>query len=139
MSMWLWFLLSCKVRVPEPEPQPVPRPTAPKPPSGPALSGLASWYGAQFAGRPTASGVPFRPEGMTAAHRTLPFGTRVRVTRVDTGAQVTVVINDRGPYAGGRIIDLSQGAAEQLGMISAGVVQVKLTVVGCDESYGRCP
>jgi rare lipoprotein A len=128
--MWVLLIAACAKK-------PVPPPTpAPSPSSG--LVGTASWYGAQFAGRPTASGVPFRPSALTAAHRSLPFGTRVRVTRLDTGAQVTVVINDRGPYAGGRIIDVSEGAAQALGMIDAGTTRVKLTVVGCDSAYPSC-
>lgn len=120
--------------------------TKPKPPvpaAAPAATtslttGTASWYGAEFAGRPTASGVAFSPSHLTAAHRTLPFGTIVQVTRLDTGANVRVTINDRGPFSGGRLIDLSQAAAEALGMVDSGTTRVKITVVGCDESFGKC-
>jgi rare lipoprotein A len=116
-----------------------PKPPTPAPaPSAPLNVGTASWYGAQFAGRPTASGEPFSPSKLTAAHRTLPFGTIVLVTRLDTGAKVKVTINDRGPYAGGRMIDLSEAAAQALGMIDAGTARVRISVVGCDASYGKC-
>ncbi|HND32388.1 MAG TPA: septal ring lytic transglycosylase RlpA family protein [Myxococcota bacterium] len=102
-------------------------------------SGQASWYGRELAGRPTASGEPFRPARHTAAHPSLPFGTVVRVSRPDTGAWVRVVINDRGPYAKGRIIDLARGAARRLDMLEAGVVAVELRVVGCKRRYKKCP
>lgn len=101
-------------------------------------TGAASWYGPGFAGRPTASGEPFRPGRRTAAHPTLPFGTVVKVTRVDTGRSVRVVINDRGPHVRGRIIDLARKAARRLEMIDAGVAPVELRVVGCRERYGGC-
>jgi rare lipoprotein A len=91
--------------------------------------GLASWYGARFRGRPTASGEPFDPDALTAAHRTLPFGTRVEVARLDTGRRVVVEINDRGPWIDGRIVDLSRAAARRLDMIDAGVVEVGLRVL----------
>lgn len=101
-------------------------------------TGVASWYGRELAGRPTASGEPFRPARMTAAHPKLPFGTVLRVTRLDTHRHVRVVINDRGPYAGGRILDLSQAAARRLDAIDAGTVRVRLQVVGCRRRYDRC-
>ena len=91
-----------------------------------ATFGLASFYGS---GLRTASGEKFNPRDMTAAHRHLPFGTRVRVTDVKTGKSVTVRINDRGPFIAGRIVDVSPAAAEQLGMVGRGVAQVKLDVV----------
>lgn len=91
--------------------------------------GLASWYGPGFAGKPTASGERFVPCKRTAAHKTLPFGTRVRVTNLRNGRSVVVRINDRGPFVEGRIIDLSKGAARAIGMIDAGVVEVRLVVV----------
>jgi rare lipoprotein A len=93
----------------------------------PRLTGLASYYGQ---GEVTATGEKFDPKGMTAAHRTLPFGTRVRVTRVDTGNSVVVRINDRGPFKPGRIIDLSEGAAEDLDMTKVGLAEVRLDVLG---------
>ena len=105
---------------------------------GPVEAGKASWYGKELAGRPTASGEPFRPSRRTAAHKSLPFGSVVRVTRPDTGATVRVVINDRGPFVAGRVIDLSRRAARRIDMIEAGVVAVELRVVGCRQRYGRC-
>lgn len=93
-------------------------------------TGLASFYGGRFHGRLTASGARFDLSAMTAAHRSLPFGTRVRVTHLGNGRTVDVRINDRGPYVGGRIIDLSRGAAGVLGMHGQGVARVKVTVLG---------
>lgn len=110
-----------------------------RPARPPVERGQASWYGKALAGRPTASGEPFRPARRTAAHKTLPFGTVLRVTRTDTGARVRVVINDRGPFVAGRVIDLSARAARRIDMIDAGVVPVQLKVVGCKDRYGRCP
>lgn len=95
---------------------------------GHASTGLASYYGAS-AGEKTATGERFDPSGMTAAHRTLPFGTRVKVTRVDTGDSVVVRINDRGPFKPGRVIDLSEGAAKTLGMTDVGLTNVRLEVL----------
>ncbi len=92
-------------------------------------TGIASYYGRGFAGRPTANGERFDPRAMTAAHRTLPFGSRVRVTNPRTGASVVVRINDRGPFTRGRTIDLSQGAAEQIGLIAAGHGNVQLELI----------
>jgi rare lipoprotein A len=94
-----------------------------------ALEGEASWYGASLAGRRTASGERFDPQAWTAAHRSLPFGTWVEVVRVDTGRSVRVRINDRGPFAAGRVIDLSQRAAAHLDMLRRGVASVRITVV----------
>ncbi len=94
------------------------------------LVGVASYYGGRFHGRRTASGVRFDMNSMTAAHRTLPFGTRVRVTHLGNGRAVDVRINDRGPFIGGRIIDLSRGAAGVIGMHQQGVARVKVTVLG---------
>lgn len=90
--------------------------------------GKASWYGAQFHGRRTASGEAYDKYALTAAHKTLPFGTIVRVRSVTLGREVDVRINDRGPFAPGRVIDLSQAAAEALGMTAAGVAEVSLNV-----------
>ena len=101
-------------------------------------SGVASWYGPGFRGNPTASGERFRPAKRTAAHRTLPFGSVVKVTRVETGETVRVVINDRGPYAGQRVIDLSKKAARRIGMLDAGTATVDLKVVGCRGRYEDC-
>ncbi len=97
--------------------------------SGPTLpeEGEASFYGPGFYGQKTASGEVLRPGTLTAAHRTLPFGTCVRVTVVDTGRSVQVRINDRGPFVAGRILDVSETAARALGMVGRGVVRVRLS------------
>ncbi len=91
-------------------------------------TGLASYYGPELAGQPTASGEPFNPYGFTAAHRTLPLGTKLIVSY--GGRSVEVTVNDRGPYSGGRDLDLSQGAADYLGLTYAGVDYVDYTVAG---------
>lgn len=95
--------------------------------------GLASWYGRYHAGRPTASGEPFDPNAMTAAHRTLPLGAVVRVTNMANGRTVKVRINDRGPSDTSRIIDLSRGAAQALGFVEDGVIKVKIERRSADE------
>jgi len=97
--------------------------------AGNVRSGVASYYGKRFHGRTTANGERFNMHAMTAAHRSLPFGTRVKVTYPSTGRSVTVRINDRGPFIGGRTIDLSRGAAAALGMVDAGVAKVKLEIL----------
>jgi rare lipoprotein A len=102
------------------------------PRTGPAPAvqrGLATFYGAEQQGGPTASGERFDRNQLTAAHRTLPLGTRVRVTNTRNGRSVEVRINDRGPYGQGRIIDLSEAAARRLDMIAAGVVPVIVEVL----------
>lgn len=100
------------------------------------LRGEASYYGSAFAGRKTASGEVFDPALFTAAHRTLPFGTVLRVTRLDTKATVYVRINDRGPFGRARrILDLSTAAAEKLDMIRRGIVEVRADVV----EHGKPP
>ena len=93
------------------------------------LSGAASWYGPKFHGRTTASGEAFDMHDLTAAHRTLPFGTRVRVTNEANGKSVVVRINDRGPFHGKRVIDLSRKAAQSIGLMSRGVGPVKVEVL----------
>jgi len=93
-------------------------------------TGQASWYGKAHQGHLTASGERFDMHALTAAHRTLPFGTIVRVTHLKTGRSVDVRINDRGPYHSGRIIDLSYEAARKLGIVGGGTARVKVTVIG---------
>jgi|TARA_B100000073_G_scaffold123146_1_gene100472 rare lipoprotein A len=114
----------------EPEP---PAPPEPPKPVAPLVisthSGEASWYGPGLYGNRTANGEVFRPGTMTAAHRTLPFGTRVRVTNLWNGRKAVVRINDRGPFAGDRVIDLAHGAASELGLTSSGIAQVRLEVL----------
>ena len=97
--------------------------------NGHAEAGIASYYHDRFHGRITASGERFDQEALTAAHRTLPFGTTVRVTRNDTGKSVVVRINDRGPFRTERIIDLSRAAADRLGMLDSGLVAVSVEVI----------
>ena len=92
-------------------------------------SGVASYYGRRFHGRRTASGERFDMNAMTAAHKTLPFGTLVQVTNPRTGASVIVRINDRGPYAHGRTIDLSRAAAQQIGIVQRGHGSVELELL----------
>lgn len=94
------------------------------------FSGRASYYAASLDGRPTASGEPYRHRGYTAAHPSLPFGTQLLVTRRDTRQVVFVTVNDRGPYTGNRVLDLSGAAAEALGMMNDGVVVVDVEVLG---------
>ena len=95
--------------------------------TGPGQSGMASYY---WQGQRVASGGWFNPNAMTAAHRNLPFGTRVRVTHSGSGRSVDVTINDRGPFVAGRIIDLSRAAASVIGMTGQGVAKVKVMVLG---------
>jgi rare lipoprotein A len=103
----------------------------PAPPrhAGAHQEGVASWYGPGFAGRTTANGEVFDPSMLTAAHRTLPFGTRVLVTNLSNGRNVEVRINDRGPFKAGRVIDLSRAAAEHIGMLGSGTARVRLEVI----------
>ena len=91
--------------------------------------GVASYYADRFHGRKTASGKRYNKQALTAAHKTLPLGTKVRVTNVRNGETVDVEINDRGPYVQGRVIDLSKAAARELGMVGAGVAQVRLEII----------
>lgn len=98
--------------------------------------GKASWYSM---GKRTANGERMNSGALAAAHRTLPFGTQVRVQNLNNGRSVVVRINDRGPFVGGRVIDVTKGAAERLGMIRSGVARVKVTVVGGKGSIkGNC-
>lgn len=111
--------------------------TAPRSVPGPAPrekpeyhdSGKASFYSDRFNNRKTASGERYNPQDITAAHRSLPFGTKVRVTNVQNGKSVVVRINDRGPFVRGRVIDLSRSAFARIGDLSAGVVKVRIEVI----------
>jgi rare lipoprotein A len=135
---------SSRATVPPPQPTQEPSPAAeptPKPtikPGGVAKKGktekgLASWYGEPYHGRRTASGEIYNMHEMTAAHRTLPFGTVVKVTRRDTGANVKLRITDRGPFIKGRIIDLSFAGAKKIDLDIDGIAPVKVVVVGWQE------
>lgn len=98
-------------------------------PSGHRESGIASYYGNEFHGRKTANGERFDQAQLTAAHRTLPFGTRLKVTNTQTGKSVQVRVNDRGPFVKGRVIDLSSSAFKSIASLNAGVVPVRIQVV----------
>jgi rare lipoprotein A len=91
--------------------------------------GVASYYGNELAGHRTSSGERFNPNALTAAHRTLPLGTKLRVTNVANGRSVIVRVNDRGPFVGGRLIDVSLGAAREIQMVRSGKAQVRLEIV----------
>ncbi len=99
--------------------------------------GVASWYGPGFHGRRTANGETYNQEELTAAHKSLPFNTLVRVENVRNGKSVVVRINDRGPYIGNRIIDLSQKAARYIEMVDTGIAEVRLTIINPDPEYDR--
>lgn len=99
-------------------------------------SGKASFYADKFEGSPTASGEKYKHAKKTAAHKTLPFGTKVRVTNLDNNKTVEVVINDRGPYVDGRIIDLSKSAAEELDYVNKGLADVKVEVIDAGDGKG---
>jgi rare lipoprotein A len=99
--------------------------------------GVASWYGKDFHGRPTASGEIYNMHAMTAAHKTLPFGTVVLVTNLENNRQVRVTINDRGPFVRGRIIDLSYAAFKRLERVEKGTARVRLETLGRDLKYVR--
>jgi peptidoglycan lytic transglycosylase len=119
-------------------PPPTPPPAGPTPAARieQGETGLASWYGHPYHGRPTASGEIYNMYDITAAHRTLPFGTRVRVHNLENGRTVDVRINDRGPFVAGRIIDLSYSAAQAIGM--PGIARVQLEILG-SETPGSSP
>jgi rare lipoprotein A len=114
-------------------PSSAPRTSAPPPqpaqPTTVILLGRASWYGQAHHGLITASGEPFDMYALTAAHRSLPFGTRLRVVKLDNDRAVVVRVNDRGPIVPGRILDLSYAAARALGAVGAGVIPIRATVL----------
>ena len=111
-------------------PDPVEAPvTPPEAAPAPAEEGEASYYSDRLAGNPTASGEPYDPAAFTAAHRTLPLGSRVRVTDLNTGASVVVRVNDRGPFVRRRVVDLSRAAARSLGMLRRGTARVRLELL----------
>ncbi len=130
---WLAVLLSaaaCAHRQPAPGPTATATPgpqSSPAPAAGPgAEEGLASFYGHRHKGRRTASGERYDPAALTCAHRSQPFGARLQVTDLESGRQVVVTVNDRGPFVRGRVIDLSLAAARQLGMVERGVARVRV-------------
>src|SRR5205085_6619806 len=113
--------------------------TAPPKTTAEALHGIASWYGEEFAGRTTANGEIFDPLLLTAAHRTLPFGTIVDIRNSKTGQTVRVRVNDRGPYIGNRVIDLSYAAAQQIGLIEPGTGEVEIAIVKLGNGEREAP
>lgn len=104
-------------------------PATAAPAAEPIAGGMASYYGRHLKGARTASGERFDPDALTAAHRTLPFGTRLLVTNAQTGDSVVVTVNDRGPFHGNRVIDLSDAAAGEIGILRAGSGRVELAVL----------
>ncbi len=106
---------------------------------GQIQSGKASFYADKFENAPTASGEKYKHNKLTAAHKTLPFGTKVKVTNIENSKTVEVVINDRGPYVDGRIIDLSKSAAEQLGFINKGITEVQIEVIDAGDGKTSQP
>ena len=115
---------------------PGPGPVAVAPQGQLGMEGVASWYGGSDDGRPTASGEIYNMYAMTAAHRTLPFGTMVRVHDLDNGKSVDVRVNDRGPFVAGRVIDLSYAAAEAMDLVGPGTAHVQLEILNPDVLYG---
>jgi len=103
------------------------------------LEGYASWYGGQFHGRKTASGEIFDKEGLSAAHKTLPFGTILRVMNLDTDSSVVVRVNDRGPFVENRILDVSEAAARILGMLASGTAKIRAEVLPPEEAAAFGP
>lgn len=101
--------------------------------------GKASYYADKFEGKPTASGEKYKHSKLTAAHKTLPFGTFVKVTSVSNGKSVEVRINDRGPFVEGRVIDLSRSAAEKIDLIHVGIADVKIEVIDAGDGKGSGP
>lgn len=128
-SLVVFFIYGCASSKP-----PVPR-------EADVLSGVASWYGEEFAGRTTANGEIFDPMQLTAAHRTLPFGTVLDVTNAATSQTVRVRINDRGPYIGNRVLDLSYAAAQMVGLVQpgSGEVQMKIVRMGAGDREPPAP
>lgn len=120
--------------VPPPAPAPAPEPDD----AAPTETGMASWYGAAFHRRRTASGERFDMHALTAAHRTLPFGSLVCVRSLVNGKAVQVRINDRGPHTQDRVIDLSRAAAQELGMLGLGIKPVTLTPIDPDDDGSSC-
>lgn len=102
-------------------------------------TGKASFYADKFEGKPTSSGQKYRAGKLTAAHKTLPFGTKVRVTNVENGKTVIVEVNDRGPWVEGRVIDVSKSAAQELGFINQGIVDVELEVIDAGDGKVKEP
>ena len=119
------FLQGCSLAGGRATPPPTPGGSRP----GWTQTGIASWYGEPYHGRTTASGEEYDMNQLTCAHRTLPFGTRIRVHNLENGRSVTVRVTDRGPFVEGRIVDVSRRAAQELEMLGAGLARVRITVL----------
>jgi rare lipoprotein A len=115
--------------MPAATPAPAPAPAPAAAPAADSSEGKVAWYGRKFAGRKTASGERYNPGALTMAHKSLPFGTKVRVTNAKNQRSVVVRVNDRGPTGGERVGDVSAAAAQRLGMLRSGVIDAKLEVV----------
>lgn len=126
VALFLLLLQGCSLVRGTPTIGPVPAGTR----AGWTETGVASWYGEPFHGRTTASGERYDMEELTCAHKTLPFGTYVRVENLDNGRSITLKVNDRGPFVDGRIVDVSRKAARELGMMGPGTARVRITVLG---------
>ena len=151
LGLWVLVILIAAGCAPKKAPLPGPAPPATQRPytiegknyypipssEGFTEEGVASWYGRPFHGRRTASGETYDMYAMTAAHRVLPMGTQVRVTNLRNKSSCMVRINDRGPFVGNRVIDLSYKAAKKLGMVEAGTVPVRVEAVGQPVEYGQ--
>ncbi len=124
------FLQGCSLAGGSGTPPPTPGDSRP----GWTQTGIASWYGEPYHGRTTASGEEYDMNQLTCAHRTLPFGTRIRVQNLENGRSVTVRVTDRGPWIEGRIVDVSRRAAQELEMIGAGLARVRITVLEAREN-----
>jgi rare lipoprotein A len=138
LALLLIGLAGCAAQ-PSSPPAPLPVPVAPLPPSPEPFftqTGLASFYGHAHAGKTTASGENFAPGDLTAAHRTLAFGTSVKVTNLENGQSVVVKITDRGPFVRGRILDVSLAAARALGMQDKGVTRVRIEALSSGQPVG---
>lgn len=121
----LFLLQGCSLAGGPPPPAPTPGDT----PAAWTQTGIASWYGEPFHGRTTASGERYDMNDLTCAHKTLPFGTRLRVQNLDNGRSITLRVTDRGPFVEGRIVDVSRKAAQELQMIGSGTARVRITVL----------
>jgi len=110
---------------------------APAPAAGAVEKGKLAWYGTKFAGRKTASGQPYDPNALTMAHKTLPFGTKVKVTNLANQRSVVLRVNDRGPTQADRVGDVSVAAAQRLGMVKSGVIDAELAVVAAPAAKSR--
>jgi len=121
----------------EARPPASPRFAAPAPPEAKTASVIASWYGEDFDGNETASGEIYDMTALTAAHRSLPLGTKIRVTNLKNNRSLVLRVNDRGPYISGRALDVSMAAAEQLGFLRAGLAEVQIEIMSQPPAISR--